>query len=93
MASIRSSRSLHRAPDDPTHGARQLTFFNAHYDTWCYLPVAGFLTFNHEPEVGLRQSLLQLPPKGRGRMAKSFVYRDFKETPCACAAICRNLLP
>lgn len=36
--------------DDPTHGAQQLTFFNAHYDTWCYLPVAGFLTFNHEPE-------------------------------------------
>jgi hypothetical protein len=36
--------------DDPTHGAQQLTFFNAHYDTWCYLPVAGFLTFDHEPE-------------------------------------------
>ncbi len=36
--------------DDPTHGAQQLTFFNAHYDSWCYLPVAGFLTFNHEPE-------------------------------------------
>jgi hypothetical protein len=36
--------------DDPTHGAQQLTFFNGHYDTWCYLPVAGFLTFNKEPE-------------------------------------------
>src|SRR5271156_4825800 len=36
--------------DDPTHGAQQLTFFNSHYDTWCYLPVAGFLTFNEEPE-------------------------------------------
>ena len=36
--------------DDPTHGAQQLTFFNAHYETWCYLPVAGFLTFNREPE-------------------------------------------
>ena len=36
--------------DDPTHGAQQLTFFNGHYDTWCYLPVAGFVTFNHEPE-------------------------------------------
>jgi hypothetical protein len=36
--------------DDPTHGAQQLTFFNAHYDTWCYLPVAGFLTFDQEPE-------------------------------------------
>ena len=36
--------------DDPTHGAQQLTFFNGHYDSWCYLPVAGFLTFNDESE-------------------------------------------
>jgi Transposase DDE domain group 1 len=36
--------------DDPTHGQQQLTFFNGHYDSWCYLPVAGFLTFNHEPD-------------------------------------------
>ena len=36
--------------DDPTHGAQQLTFFNGYYDTGCYLPVAGFLTFNEEPE-------------------------------------------
>lgn len=35
--------------DDPTHGAQQLSFFNGHYDSWCYLPVAGFLTFNDEP--------------------------------------------
>jgi hypothetical protein len=36
--------------DDPTHGAQQLTFFNGYYDTGCYLPVAGFLTFNEEAE-------------------------------------------
>lgn len=36
--------------DDPTHGKQQLTFFNGHYDSWCYLPVAGFLTFNEEPD-------------------------------------------
>jgi len=36
--------------DDPTHGGQQLSFFNGHYDTWCYLPVTGFVTFNHEPE-------------------------------------------
>lgn len=36
--------------DDPTHGAQQLAFFNGHYDTWCYLPMAGFLTFNEEAE-------------------------------------------
>jgi len=36
--------------DDPTHGAQQLSFFNGHYDTWCYLPVMGFVSFNDEPE-------------------------------------------
>jgi Transposase DDE domain group 1 len=36
--------------DDPTHGAQQLTFFNGHYNTWCCFPVAGFVTFNNEPE-------------------------------------------
>ena len=36
--------------DDPTHGAQQLTLFNGHYDTWCYLPVAGFIRFDEQPE-------------------------------------------
>ncbi len=36
--------------DDPTHGAQQLSFFNGHYDSWCYLPVAGFLSSNEEPD-------------------------------------------
>jgi hypothetical protein len=36
--------------DDPTHGQQQLTFFNGHYDTWCYLPVVATVTFNDEPE-------------------------------------------
>jgi DDE family transposase len=36
--------------DDPTHGAQQLSFFNGHCDTWCYLPVMGFVSFNDEAE-------------------------------------------
>jgi hypothetical protein len=36
--------------DDPTHGAQQLAFFNRFYDTSCYLPLAGFLTFDDEVE-------------------------------------------
>ena len=35
---------------DPTHGGQQLTFFNGFYDTSCYLPLAGFLTFDDEVE-------------------------------------------
>jgi hypothetical protein len=45
--------------DDPTHGAQQLTFFNGHYDSWCYLPVAGFLTFDGEPDQYLFTAVLR----------------------------------
>ena len=36
--------------DDPTHGQQQFTFFNGHYDTWCYLPIVATVTFNDERE-------------------------------------------
>jgi hypothetical protein len=52
--------------DDPTHGAQQLTFFNGHYDTWCYLPVAGFLTFNEEPDQYLFAYVLRPGNVGAG---------------------------
>jgi Transposase DDE domain group 1 len=45
--------------DDPTHGQQQLSFFNAHYDTHCYLPVVGFLTFNDEAEQYLITAVLR----------------------------------
>lgn len=35
---------------DPTPGAQNLSMFNGHYGTWCYLPMLGFLTFDEEPE-------------------------------------------
>lgn len=38
------------ATDDPTHGQQQLTFFNGHYGSWCYLPLVGTLQFNQEAE-------------------------------------------
>jgi hypothetical protein len=45
--------------EDPTHGAQQLSFFNGHYDTWCYLPVMGFVSFNDEPEQYLCAAVLR----------------------------------
>jgi hypothetical protein len=45
--------------DDPTHGAQQLTFFNGHYDSWCYLPMAAFAQFDDEPEQYLLAYLLR----------------------------------
>ena len=54
--------------DDPTHGAQQLSFFNGHYDTWCYLPLLGFLSFDDEAEQYLATAVLQPgnAPAGRG---------------------------
>jgi hypothetical protein len=45
--------------DNPTHGQQQLTFFNAHYDAWCYLPMLGFITFDAEPEHHLLTAVLR----------------------------------
>jgi Transposase DDE domain group 1 len=45
--------------DDPIHGAQQLTFFNGHYDTWGYLPLVGFVTFNDEREQYLFTAVLR----------------------------------
>jgi len=45
--------------DDPTHGAQQLSFFNGHYDSWCYLPVMGFISFNDEAEQYLCAAVLR----------------------------------
>ena len=45
--------------DDPTHGAQQLSFFNGHYHSWCYLPVLGFISFNEEAEQYLCTAVLR----------------------------------
>ena len=45
--------------DARTHGAQQLTFFNGHYDSWCYLPVLGFVSFNDEAEQYLCAAVLR----------------------------------
>jgi hypothetical protein len=45
--------------DDPTHGQQEFAFFNGHYDSWCYLPLLGFVTFNDEAEQYLLFALLR----------------------------------
>jgi hypothetical protein len=44
---------------DPTHGAQQHSLFHGFYDTWCYLPLIGFLSFDDEPEQHLFAALLR----------------------------------
>jgi hypothetical protein len=36
-----------------------LSFFNGHYDSWCYLPVMGFISFNEEAEQYLCAAVLR----------------------------------
>lgn len=45
--------------EDPTHGAQQLSFFNGYYDSWCYLPLLGFLSYDDEPEQYLCTAVLR----------------------------------
>jgi hypothetical protein len=45
--------------DDPTHGQQAFSFFSGFYDTWCYLPLLGFLSFDDEPEQFLFHARLR----------------------------------
>lgn len=45
--------------EDPVHGGQQLSFFNSFYDSHCYLPLLGFLSFDGEPEQFLFTALLR----------------------------------
>ncbi len=87
-AVIKSQRRRHRKAkritveldptDDPTHGAQQLALFNGHYDTWCYLPVAGFIRFDDEPEQYLFTCVLR-PGKATAKLgAIGILKRVFK---------------
>jgi hypothetical protein len=48
----------------------QVRFFNGHYDTWCYLPLMAFVTFNDEREQYLCPAVL-----GRGGVSERAVPR------------------
>ncbi len=63
---------------DATHGGQQLSFFNRLYDSWCYLPLAGFLSFDNEPDQYLFCCVL----RGGDAVAKT-----------GCLGILKRLLP
>ena len=56
---------------DPTHGQQPLAFFNGHYDTWCYLPMFGFLSVDGDPEQYLFHARLRsgVAKEARGTVA------------------------
>ena len=45
--------------DDPTHGQQELALFNGFYDTWCYLPLLAFVSFDREREQYLCAAALR----------------------------------
>lgn len=45
--------------EDRTHGEQQLTLFNGHYRSWCYLPLLAFVTFDRELEQHLVAAVLR----------------------------------
>jgi len=45
--------------EDPTHGQQQLALFNGYYGNWCYLPLMGFISFDHEPDQYLCAAILR----------------------------------
>ena len=44
---------------DPTHGGQQLTLFNGFYDTYCYLPLLGFVSVDDDPDQHLFHARLR----------------------------------
>ena len=63
---------------DATHGGQQLSFFNRFYDSWCYLPMPGFLSFDNVPDQYLFCCLL----RGGDAVAK-----------IGCLSMLKRLLP
>lgn len=53
--------------DDPTFGGQQLTFFNAYYDNWCYLPMVTTLQLDDETERFLVAPVLR-PGNAKGSL-------------------------
>jgi hypothetical protein len=45
--------------EDRTYGQQTFSFFNGHYDSWCFLPQLGFLTFDDEVEQHLFHARLR----------------------------------
>jgi hypothetical protein len=66
--------------EDPTHGQQPFAFFNGYYDSWCYLPMLGFLSVDDEPTQHLFYARL-----------RPGTARDARGTPALLRRTVRNL--
>lgn len=53
--------------DDPTYGNQQLTFFNAYYDNYCYLPMVTSIQFEDETDQHVVAPVLR-PGNAKGSL-------------------------
>lgn len=61
--------------EDPTHGQQPFTYFNGYYDTWCYLPLFGFLSIDGESEQHLFFARLRPGTARDGRCVRALLRR------------------
>ena len=61
--------------EDPTHGQQPFAFFNAYYDSWCYVPLFGFLSIDDLPEQHLFFARLRPGTGPEGHCVRSLLRR------------------
>jgi len=66
--------------EDPTHGQQPFSFFNGYYDSWCYLPMLGFVSVDDQPTQHLFHARL-----------RPGTARDSRGTPALLIRTVRNL--
>lgn len=78
---------------DPTHGQQPFAYFNGHYDTWCYLPMLGFLTIEGQPEQHLFHARLRAGTAKEVKGTPALLRRIVEKVRRACrkARICVRL--
>jgi hypothetical protein len=66
--------------EDPTYGQQPFSFFNGFYESWCYLPMLGFLSVDDEPAQHLFHARL-----------RPGTSRDYRGTPALLIRTVRSL--
>src|SRR5262245_49418150 len=61
--------------EDPTHGQQELTFFNGHYDSACYLPLVATVSFNDEAAQYAVAAVLRPGNAPASRGARAVLWR------------------
>lgn len=64
--------------EDPTHGQQPFSFFNGYYDSWCYLPMLGFLSVDDEPTQHLFHARLRPGTSRDSRGTPSLLIRTVR---------------